>query len=281
MQIVWPQVLLIAEMNNIPIGQSDLLEALGAPEWESDAQSGNENVIELAGRLCYKSFGTELNKNITTTRKGNTPYIANILKTKHGSVLEHAQTTVAFLSVSRIFTHELVRHRAGCAYSQESMRFVRLEDIPVYVPDLTGDFQELAKVLPPTDKVGKNPYTFAYDLQKTYEDAFRFLTEEAEACITSISRFLDLPGVPFGLKKKITSALRRMAPSGHTTNIIMTANHRAWRHLIELRTELSAEGEIREVFLLVADQFQLRYPALYQDMTIHPSGVVTFENSKV
>ena len=43
-------------------------------------------------------------------------------------------TRSRFRNVSRVFTHELVRHRAGSAFSQESLRYVRLTDIGFRVP---------------------------------------------------------------------------------------------------------------------------------------------------
>jgi thymidylate synthase (FAD) len=62
-------------------------------------------------------------------------YLGNLLASLHGSVLEHASDTFAFHNVSRVFTHELVRHRAGSAFSQESLRYVRLAEIGFRVPE--------------------------------------------------------------------------------------------------------------------------------------------------
>lgn len=262
MQSVKPSIHIVAETSCVNEGINSMLREIGASSWDSNGTKG-EFLIELFGRLCYKSFGTELNKNLTKVREGNHDYIANILKTKHGSVLEHATTTVAFINVSRIFTHELCRHRAGTAFSQESMRFVRLDNIPMYVPNLTEDFEELRQYC--RESGGDRP-DFAAAMQAAFEDYVRLVTQQAEDNIRYFNDFLNV-AVPFNLKKRITSALRRMAPSGHATNIGMTANHRAWRHMIALRTDLSAEQEIREVFHLVAEDFKERYPALYQDMS--------------
>src|SRR5690606_6314298 len=102
-------------------GTREYLDAIGAKDWRTPAtqvKSDGELLVEVAGRTCYKSFGTGLNANLTRVRADHAEYIGNILATKHGSVLDHAGATVGFAHVSRIFTHELVRHRAGCAYSQ-------------------------------------------------------------------------------------------------------------------------------------------------------------------
>jgi len=59
-------------------------------------------------------------------RSDRREYFENLLRSAHGSVLEHAGYSFALRNVSRVFTHELVRHRAGSAFSQESLRYVRL-----------------------------------------------------------------------------------------------------------------------------------------------------------
>ena len=51
-------------------------------------------------------------------------YFRNIMESGHGSVLEHANFTFLFYGISRSVTHELVRHRAGMAFSQVSQRYV-------------------------------------------------------------------------------------------------------------------------------------------------------------
>jgi len=86
------------------------LESLGVPEWESDATDDVSELIEIEGRGCYLSFGTEMNDNINRVRKTNEDYIDNIIKVKHGSVLEHAFLNFQILDASRVFTHEVVRH---------------------------------------------------------------------------------------------------------------------------------------------------------------------------
>ncbi|MEE8385350.1 MAG: FAD-dependent thymidylate synthase, partial [Dehalococcoidia bacterium] len=78
--------------------------------WETDTEVGGEQLAEAGGRLCYLSFGKG--------RKTNAEYLGNIIAQKHGSVLEHAVWNFIIAGVSRSFTHELVRHRAGFAYSQ-------------------------------------------------------------------------------------------------------------------------------------------------------------------
>ena len=262
MRVVKPEVYILGDIG-LQDGTRDFLDALGAKNWSigSGVESDNEYLIEVAGRTCYKSFGTELNKNLTRVRKDHHEYLGNILKTYHGSVLEHAVTSVGLVNVSRILTHELVRHRAGCAYSQESMRFVRLDDVGMYVPTCIQENKEA---------------------QAIFLDA----VSQAEEAYSELVDLMITDDMPFAKKKEITSAIRRIAPAGHATTIVITANHRAWRHLIEMRTASGVEEEIGIVFEQVACNFASKYPALYQDMMLtnipnQPWRTAKFEHSKV
>ena len=67
-------------------------------------------------------------------RDDQAKYLQNILRSGHGSVLEHVSFTFVLHNVCRVFTHELVRHRPGTAISQESLRFVRLDEMPFWFP---------------------------------------------------------------------------------------------------------------------------------------------------
>lgn len=267
MKEVEARVILLAETRIDQVGYDKLRRELGVPDdFHISAPSESEMLTEIGGRLCYKAFGTELNKNITKVREGNKPYIENILKQKHGSVLEHANVTFVFLNVSRILTHELVRHRAGVGISQESMRFVRLDDIPIVIPNLTRDFHDLSEHIHVISDGARK--SWAAGMSENFRDRLERITKAAEQNIAEFTRHLDLEGVPFSIKKKITSALRRMAPSGHTTNIMVTGNHRAWRHMTEARTMEGAESEMRYVMGITGSVLKHRYPNMYQDMTM-------------
>ena len=76
---------------------------------------------------------------------------------------------------------------------------------------------------------------------------------------------LDEEGLPFHVKKEVTSALRRLAPIGLSTDIVWTANVRTLRHVIEMRTAEGAEEELRQVFDKVAEAMCREAPDLFQD----------------
>lgn len=201
-----------------------------------------EVLVEFGGRECYRSWEPGLNANVSKVREDSKEYLGNILSSGHGSVLEHANFSFVFSNVSRIFTHEFVRHRAGVAVSQESMRFVRLTDLPVWFPDWALEDKLLMIKL--TEYVERG--------------------EEIQQWM-AIHFGLDNEGVNFHEKKAKTSFMRRFAIGGHATHMLATINVRALRHIIYMRTALGAEEEIRIVCDQVAELVVEAIPNLMQD----------------
>jgi thymidylate synthase ThyX len=136
-------------------------------------------------------------------------------------------------------THEIVRHRAGTAMSQESLRFVRPKEIALWIPP---------------------------DLE-TASKEFQETVQEITRRYHMLESQFDWDKMTFEQKKRVTSALRRILPDGIATNIVWTANHRTIRWVIEMRTDPSAEVEIRKVFGQVADICMRDYPLLYSDFS--------------
>jgi thymidylate synthase (FAD) len=238
---VEPHVIKVAETRIDEDAVGKLLKHYGATEWlgrtRRRRRSDSEFLTELAGRVCYRSFGLGLNPNLTKIREDPGQYLQNILRSRHGSVLEHASVTFAFLNVSRVFTHELVRHRAGTAISQESLRYVRPLDLSLWLPR---------------------------DLKPVSRD-FVGIVEEVRKGYRELEDHFPWDKMNFEEKKRVTSALRRILPEGLATNVIWSANHRTIRWAIEARTDPGAEVEIREVFGSVARICIRDYPLLYGD----------------
>lgn len=126
----------------------DYLAAVGAKKYRVTAEDAAGALIELGGKLCYKAWEPGLNPNVTKTRSDHYEYIANVLKQAHGSVLEHAQFCFIFQNVSRVFTHELVRHRVGVAISQESLRYVRLTELGFWTPSILKEHDRRMVICP-------------------------------------------------------------------------------------------------------------------------------------
>jgi len=224
------------------LGLGYFLEIMGSSEWTTDPCADGEKLVEVAGRVCYRSFVEGLNPNVVQVRKGNQIYLANLLKQGHHSVLEHVSDTFG-IRLTRVATHELVRHRVGVAYSQESLRYVRLDKLSMYWPTAFANHPEAESLL----------------------EVFQTTAAKLENIQLELAQILDLNHLGFEEKKKLTSSMRRLAPIGLMTTIIVTANQRAWRHMIQLRTSRHAEEEIRLIFGSIFRILNSRYPSLYQD----------------
>lgn len=205
-----------------------------------------EEIATMFGKLCYRSWHESLNPNLTSVRNSVPDYVRNLIKQAHGSVLEHVNFGFIIIS-SRIATHEQVRHRAGTAYSQESQRYVRLSDgIPF---DMPIEFSDNDAVLGAAAELLKQMDAF----QRLVADEYG-LDEERS----------------FHTKKRLTSAARRLAPSGVSTVLGMTANARALRHMLEIRTNNGAEREIRDIYNKIGIIMQREMPSAFSDFALVP-----------
>lgn len=197
-----------------------------------------EELVRLAGKRCYMSYEVGLNPNISRVRDDMTEFIDNILKVGHGSVLEHAHYTFSIEGVSRVFTGEMNRHR-HFNVSEGSMRYIRFDDIPFWIPTslrpVEEDSQEL--IVKKSDSIA-----IFCDLFTKAEEAYKQLIEIWKDELTPESKFKN--------KKAITSMMRRIIPMGVATGGIWTGNLRGLRHLFEMRCSEHAEEEI----LLVASK---------------------------
>jgi thymidylate synthase (FAD) len=208
--------------------------------WLGDATDG-EKLAEFAGRLCYMS---QRNPAGRTTRE----YLENIKKQGHGSVLEHANYAILFEGVSRSLTHELVRHRAGFAYSQLSQRYV--------------DESEAAFVVPPA-MVG----------DAALESAWRGQIESAQsAYVHLVDELMQRYGWvadKVHRRKMAREAARGVLPNSTETKIVVTANARAWRTMLELRSSEAAELEIRRLAVAALRLLHVEAPAFFSDFEIY------------
>ncbi|MDA8323475.1 MAG: FAD-dependent thymidylate synthase [Actinomycetota bacterium] len=249
MKSVQPEVFLISRPQIDYQALAAYLEEVGGQSWLERLDRGDlddaQNLAEFAGKICYRAWEPGLNPNIVRVRNDQQTYLENILRMAHGSVLEHVTFGFVLHNVSRVVTHELVRHRPGVAISQESLRFVRLTDIPFWFPDWAREDPELI--------------SRATELLGQMEEFQRWMAEHFE---------LDAPGVPFTEKKHKTSFMRRLAPDGVATGIMWSANVRALRHTIEARTDPGAEEEIRMVFGMIGELMRAEAPALFGDYTV-------------
>jgi thymidylate synthase (FAD) len=245
-----PLVVLVTRPSIVHLGVQVLLEEYGLnhSDWSRGEGDGDgDGIPELMGRLCYGSFGPRQG------RVGATDYLANILEGGHGSVLEHACWGFVVCRASRGFTHQMVRHRAGFAFSQESQHFIRYstegeKNAPEAAVCVTG--------IPESLKVG---FT--------------------ERCAWTIDQYAELWAAirrefpeDAKVKKQVSGAARGLLPNALESRIGFTANARALRHFCELRGTADNVLEVRLVACDVARIMAVEAPAIFQDVTVGDGG---------
>jgi len=213
--------------------------------WVTDSENGSELLCEVAGRICYLSFGEKQG------RRSNHDYLTNIISMEHGSVLEHAVWNFIVTGVSRSFSHEMIRHRAGWGYSQLSQRYVDESDTDFVEPQIIAGDQQL--------------HTLWVDAVQHAHHAYLALADGLTARISA--DFPEMGGRD--KRKKAREASRSVLPNATETKIFMTANARALRHFVEYRGAADAEPEIRRVAVAVLRIMQVEAPNLFGDYETH------------
>ena len=208
--------------------------------WLGEGSDG-EHLAEFAGRLCYMS---QANPAKRPTRE----YLDNIKKQGHGSVLEHANYSILLEGVSRSLTHELVRHRAGFAYSQLSQRYVDESHAAFVVPPaIIGD-----------EKLESVWKTQVEGAQATYVALVEQLMERYGWVADRVHR-----------RKMAREAARAVLPNATETKIVVTGNARAWRTMLELRSSEGAEMEIRRLAIAALRLLQREAIGFFSDFVTY------------
>ncbi|HEY1349966.1 MAG TPA: FAD-dependent thymidylate synthase [Ktedonobacteraceae bacterium] len=228
------------------------------PEYMQDPTPlpAGSQICKVAGQLCYMSFGRQRSYNADAAR-----YFANLKSSGHGSVFEHASFGLLLYGVSRSVTHELVRHRVGLGFSQQSQRFVsgrmlRFVERPEYALD-----QELHALFLQRIEHAAAEYTAITEriLQR----------QQAGMQLLSAQARIDL-------RKKVQQTARSLLPNETEAPIVVTGNARAWRHVISMRASAHAETEIRELAVRILLCLALTDPLLFSDYTLQqlPDGTL-------
>ncbi len=211
-------------------------------QWKGNASDG-ERIAEFAGRLCYMSQHNPAGRSTAE-------YLQNILRQGHGSVFEHSTYVMLIEGISRSCSHELVRHRAGWGFSQLSQRYV--------------DESHAAFVMPP-----------AIMGDERMEDEWTEQVRAAQAAyVTAVERLMkryDWVEDKIHRRKMAREAARSVLPNATEVKIVVSANVRAWRTMLELRLGEGAELEIRRMAVACLRVLQQEAPALFADFEIYES----------
>ena len=170
-------------------------------------------------------------------------FIRMIINLGHLSVIEHAVASFRISDVSRSLTHQLVRHRLA-SFTQKSQRYV--------------DERNFTFVEPP--KVEENPeaHEIYVNFMKTVRETYKKL------------RDLKIP----------KEDARFVLPNATTTEIVITANLREWRHIVELRGSEHAQWEIRRMTIEILKILKREAPTVFEDFVIVGDHVERRKNVK-
>jgi thymidylate synthase (FAD) len=167
----------------------------------------------------------------------------------HESVLEHAVWTFVIVGVSRAFSHQLVRHRVGFAFSQLSQQY-HDENHAKFV------FPEELQNRP----IAAEKWLHAVQEAKTaYEDILEAI--DADSAIHS-----DVAGKE--RRRAVRSAARSVLPNATETKIVVTANARALRHFLRIRGEIIGDLEMRRVSTLLLNLMMAEAPSMFGDFEL-------------
>lgn len=293
------------------------MKHIGAGDFEipeDEVISNTALLVALAGKRCYMSFVEGLNKNVNRIRKDYVDYFDNILNSGHGPVLEHSVFNFAIEGVSRVFTAEMNRHRAGWAISEGSLRYIRFgENVPYWEPDSIkpGELSDddlvsdqgadetvdwLFADVSPTDRSAQDRNFARMDDPKLFEcrtledkkTMTRALFRAAFSNQEYVYRIMEkiwaaelAPESKFAGKKQITSMMRRIIGLGVATGGVWSGNIRALRHVFTMRAAPEAEEEMIHVFSRVTKLMVEKEPLLFGDFTIDENGFYRPKYKKV
>lgn len=219
------------------------------PWWSTTEASDAEHLVELAGRKCYMSFGKEQG------RHDNEAYIENIIGLNHTSVLEHAVFTFLVDGISRTLTHELVRHRAGWSYSQESQRYISEEHVGFVVPPM---YQCEPGI------------TLRETWNRAIHSAYINYIDLLYKNISMLAR--DMPDMgPRERRIMARESARSVLPQAASTGIVFTANVTSLRHFLLRRGHHTAEPEIRRLAIQIYDILMAESANFFSDFAIDES----------
>jgi len=197
--------------------------------------------IELCGRTCYKSEGM-------ITDDSADPFIRRLVRSGHLSVIEHWSGSVRFIC-DRGVSHELVRHRL-CSFSQESTRYCQ------YNTDKFGN--EIAFIDPVFWRSYTAMYNEWYNAMLAAEKTYNFMTANGATA----------------------QEARSVLPNSLKTDIVITANLRQWRTVLQQRVALAAHPQAIQVAAPVLKFFIDEHPAFFEDMMpLYDMAVKKFNNN--
>lgn len=186
-----------------------------------------ERVVAMAARLCYSAAGAEeLAEKMTDEQVEK--LVDKIIQMGHASTMEHVSFTFGIEGVSRVLTHQLVRHRLA-SYSQQSQRYVAEHDFEYILPPSISERPEAS-------------------------ERFKALMENIQQAYNDL--------VEAGVPKEDA---RYVLANATETKIVVTMNARSLMHFFNLRCCNRAQWEIRELAYKMLAEAKAVAPLLFRN----------------
>lgn len=210
-----------------------------------------EKLVAAAAKLCYSSVSAEEimdNLDEEKTRK----FVDMLMNLGHESPIEHVSFTFAAEGISRTLTHQLVRHRIA-SYSQQSQRYVKLEQFDYIVPPSIEAIPEAKKIF--IEQMERD--------QKAYDELSTVLKKEHARRLME-SGMEESKALKAAEKMAIEDA-RYVFPNACETKIVFTMNARSLLNFFNHRCCNRAQWEIRQMAEEMLKQVVEVAPSLFKN----------------
>ena len=236
-----------------------------------------DKVVAQAGKLCYSAVGVdEITQKLTEEEIAR--YVNMLASIGHESPLEHVSFTFAIEGISRACTHQIVRHRIA-SYSQQSQRYVKLEQFEYIIPPAIEKNPEAKKIFIEAMERDQKAYDELVDLlledilidkyAADYGSCIREILKENPDVAPNRSKVLDLYAEKFfenyrKAEKQAIEDARYVFPNACETKIVVTMNARSLLHFFNVRCCNRAQWEIREMATEMLKECKKIAPALFK-----------------
>lgn len=192
-----------------------------------------EETIAQAGKLCYSQVGVDEIAE-KQDEESIARYVRMLQKFGHLSPIEHVSFTFAVEGVSRVLTHQLVRHRLA-SYSQQSQRYVKLDQFEYIIPKEIDNNKIAREIFINQMEESQKAYDDLTDI--LYEKHYKRFLEEGQ----------DEKSAKRSASKRAIEDARYVFPNACETKIVFTMNARNLLHFFNMRSCLRAQWEIRDL----------------------------------
>lgn len=210
-----------------------------------------ETIVAAAAKLCYSKVDASQIMNDMDDESVN-KFINHLVSLGHESPIEHVSFTFAIEGVSRTLTHQLVRHRIA-SYSQQSQRYVKLDQFNYIVPPAIEKDEEARKIFIAAMERTQDDYDRLVEIlkKKAYDDFIEEGYSEKKASRAS--------------EKKAIEDARYVFPNATETKIVATFNARSLNNFFHHRCCERAQWEIREMAIEMLRLVRETAPILFKN----------------